>query len=606
MFAATLGSGRVRTPSPPFRRFVKIRATQSRAGRTVRPPPTSPRQRSRLTSRKVCVVLSLRFTIGGMTRRPVQCTGTVKVMASAGSAAKDFARVAAAAGSGVALECACDSHPTRRPQSRVIPRSIRSLSSVVCPYTKKKFRSRATYESYLRSKKYLQLAADAERQRGSDSLRQDGGEAAASIGGDLQSIGSMQQSSASATAATSTRGRPVDQHDAGVATGARSATAGGIEGVAAAEALEALEATEARKAAETVQAINAVRRSEAVLHPSSIPPSIRPPPRRSEAAEDGWSSEEEDGWVDEDEPWIARWTESLFDTHESPTFEANVVYMRRVHSFSVPYREHLENTRGLFAHLQEKVMRRCACLYCHRLFASAEACRSHMRDKAHCRIDCETIAGAIELVPFYAADWHSAMGGAGSSQRAAGGASARRRGRSAHPASTASTSGAVAGAADAYELVLADGTRVGHRSMAAYYRQRFRPQDDRTAVQASLHNLAAARHRQRVLEAKLALRGAARRQYKLLLAGAASSRGGHSKALAAQFTFKASFADDKHARALTHHGYGGFGGGAHYTMAGSKQFQRGVRIKGVVSRHSRQAAKRNGMRMRQQGDGGGR
>ena len=55
--------------------------------------------------------------------------------------------------------------------------------------------------------------------------------------------------------------------------------------------------------------------------------------------------------------------------------------------------------------------------------------------------------------------------------------------------------------------------------------------------------------------------------------------------------FKASFADNKHARALTHHGYGGFGGGAHYTMAGSKQFQKGVRVKGVVSRHSVQGAR---------------
>ena len=37
--------------------------------------------------------------------------------------------------------------------------------------------------------------------------------------------------------------------------------------------------------------------------------------------------------------------------------------------------------------------------------------------------------------------------------------------------------------------------------------------------------------------------------------------------------------------------YGGFGGGAHYTMAGSKQFQKGVRVKGVVSRHSVQGAR---------------
>jgi pre-60S factor REI1 len=147
-------------------------------------------------------------------------------------------------------------------------------------------------------------------------------------------------------------------------------------------------------------------------------------------------------------------------------------------------------------------------------------------------------------------------------------------------------------AADAFELVLADGRRLGHRSLRTYYRQKFAP-----AAQSWTLRL---RQSQRVLEAKLAVRAAARERYKLLLRGTAVAKGLHSKALAAQFVFKASFADNKHARALQHHGYGGFGGGAHYTMAGSKQFQRGVRIKGVVSRHSKQAAKRNGLKMRQQ------
>ena len=32
---------------------------------------------------------------------------------------------------------------------------------------------------------------------------------------------------------------------------------------------------------------------------------------------------------------------------------------------------------------------------------------------------------------------------------------------------------------------------------------------------------------------------------------------------------------------------------SHYVMAGGVQFQRGCRVKGVVSRHSRQAAIRN-------------
>ena len=80
------------------------------------------------------------------------------------------------------------------------------------------------------------------------------------------------------------------------------------------------------------------------------------------------------------------------------------------------------------------------------------------------------------------------------------------------------------------------------------------------------------------------------REHRLLLRSFAAAKG-TSKALASSYVHKADFADNKHARALTHHGYGGFGGGAHYTMAGSKQFQKGVRVKGVVSRHSVQGAR---------------
>ena len=76
-----------------------------------------------------------------------------------------------------------------------------------------------------------------------------------------------------------------------------------------------------------------------------------------------------------------------------------------------------------------------------------------------------------------------------------------------------------------------------------------------------------------------------------MLVGSFGLANGTSKAIASAYLHKADFADNKHARAITHHGYGGFGGGAHYTMAGSRQFQKGVRVKGVVSRHSKQGAR---------------
>jgi hypothetical protein len=60
---------------------------------------------------------------------------------------------------------------------------------------------------------------------------------------------------------------------------------------------------------------------------------------------------------------------------------------------------------------------------------------------------------------------------------------------------------------------------------------------------------------------------------------------GNSKAIASQFVHKEKPADNAAARAIVHHT------GSHYVMAGSKQFQKGLRIKGVVSRHSKQGAK---------------
>jgi hypothetical protein len=73
---------------------------------------------------------------------------------------------------------------------------------------------------------------------------------------------------------------------------------------------------------------------------------------------------------------------------------------------------------------------------------------------------------------------------------------------------------------------------------------------------------------------------------KLLARSAAhATKGGGAKALPSQYVHKPQAADNAAKRAIVHHT------GSHYVMAGSKQFQKGVRVKGVVSRHSQQGAK---------------
>lgn len=61
-----------------------------------------------------------------------------------------------------------------------------------------------------------------------------------------------------------------------------------------------------------------------------------------------------------------------------------------------------------------------------------------------------------------------------------------------------------------------------------------------------------------------------------------------SNAIPSQFYHKKDEVNDTTANAYRHHT------SSHYVMAGGVQFQRGCRLKGVVSRHSRQAAIRNG------------
>jgi hypothetical protein len=70
-----------------------------------------------------------------------------------------------------------------------------------------------------------------------------------------------------------------------------------------------------------------------------------------------------------------------------------------------------------------------------------------------------------------------------------------------------------------------------------------------------------------------------------LLARLAADAKGNSKAIPSQYVYKPDAADNAAKRAIVHHT------GSHYHMAGSKQFQLGVRVKGVVSRHSKQGAK---------------
>lgn len=292
--------------------------------------------------------------------------------------------------------------------------------------------------------------------------------------------------------------------------------------------------------------------------------------------EDGNNDEWVDGDDDEesnyDSPWEPRWTECLFDRKCSKTFEANIKYMWRRYSFFAPNAKCLKDPRGLFSYLQEKICRYKTCLYCNRSFYSVEACKSHMRDKSHCHVNYDDGGGAVELAEFY----HQTPVKSTDDSAASAASEAESR-----PASETTTERGAVGSSALGELVLANGTKLGHRSLKQYYKQSFKNEPGHVRKYSKKDSKA--------LQSKVALREENKRRNEILLRGSMFAKG-NSKALSSTYIYKADAADNERARAIKHH-WGAGGGGSHYHMAGSRQYQKGVRVKGVVLRHSRQGAR---------------
>ncbi|XP_077579781.1 cytoplasmic 60S subunit biogenesis factor ZNF622 [Stigmatopora nigra] len=151
-------------------------------------------------------------------------------------------------------------------------------------------------------------------------------------------------------------------------------------------------------------------------------------------------------------------TECMFCTHRSKTLVRNVAHMTRVHGFFIPDLQYLTDLQGLLRYLGEKVGAGNVCLWCNqrgRSFYSTEAVRTHMADKGHCKLFTDGDA-ALEFADFY--DF-----------------------RSSYPDRSGDDDDDddLPGDKDVHyddetmELVLPSGSRVGHRSLMRYYKQRF-------------------------------------------------------------------------------------------------------------------------------------
>mmetsp|Transcript_70813 Transcript_70813/g.124989 ORF Transcript_70813/g.124989 Transcript_70813/m.124989 type:complete len:500 (+) Transcript_70813:25-1524(+) len=131
------------------------------------------------------------------------------------------------------------------------------------------------------------------------------------------------------------------------------------------------------------------------------------------------------------------------------------------------------------------------------------------------------------------------------------------------------------------ELVLPNGTKLGNRALSRFYRQRSRPSKERQLALPSLSRL----------HANIMKREERRKQFAL------SAKGTNTSSSTAKHVFKYA-PDNKAMRAIVHH-WGAGGGGSHYWGAGGKQYNKGNKVKGVILRHSRQGAKLQSARNKQ-------
>lgn len=167
--------------------------------------------------------------------------------------------------------------------------------------------------------------------------------------------------------------------------------------------------------------------------------------------------------------------------------DASLAHMQKQHGFFIPERSYLVDLPGMAQYLADKVSVGHMCLYCNgrgRGFNTSEAARKHMLDKYHCKVAYDREEDQLELSDFY--DFSSSYpdyegGGSGSED---GKEWEDVSGDEDDDADTEVGDDAEEGESGArmpsnglrygdseYELVLPSGARLGHRSLARYYRQ---------------------------------------------------------------------------------------------------------------------------------------
>lgn len=150
--------------------------------------------------------------------------------------------------------------------------------------------------------------------------------------------------------------------------------------------------------------------------------------------------------------------------------------MGRTHGLFIPERDYLTDLGGLITYLGEKIGVGNTCIYCGKSFQSAEATRAHMLDKGHCKMAYSTQSEMLEYADFY--DFTSSYTNPDFENAEVVDDDNDSEWSDADDDSIASEDihSVQLSTHDLLELRLPHaGKRLGHRSLARYYRQNLRP-----------------------------------------------------------------------------------------------------------------------------------
>ncbi|EEB08539.1 ribosome biogenesis protein [Schizosaccharomyces japonicus yFS275] len=166
----------------------------------------------------------------------------------------------------------------------------------------------------------------------------------------------------------------------------------------------------------------------------------------------------------------------LFCTSSFASASACRQHMKISHSLFIPEREFLVDEEGLFNYLAEKVSVHHMCLTCGREMKNLEGIRAHMQQKGHSRIPYESEEEQLAISDFY--DFTTSY--PTESNTADTNVVDDDHDEEWEDASSDSDDSIDSVDADRYliaddvELQLPSGARVGHRSLARYFRQNLR------------------------------------------------------------------------------------------------------------------------------------